>query len=60
MEQENGNENKIINMSFLSKYFFIGKKFQLAHQRDIASVDLGNLTQASRVIRGSMKLAFDV
>ena len=59
MEQENGNENKIINMSFFSKYL-IGKKFQLAQQCDIDLVDLGNVTQASRVIRGSMKLAFDV
>ena len=39
MEKENGNEDKIINMSFFLKYFdwftVQSKKFQLAQQRDI-------------------------
>ena len=46
MKQENGNEDKIINVSSVPKYcdWFIAqsKKFQLAHdqQRDIDLVDL--------------------
>ena len=34
-------------------------KFQLAQQRDIDLVDLGNVTQASRVKRTQMRLALD-
>ena len=44
-------------MDYVSKYFdwftVQRKKFQVAQQRDIDLVDLGNVTQASRVIRGS-------
>ena len=57
MGQENGNEDKIISMSFFPKYFdwftVQSKKFQLAQQCDIDLVDLGNVTQASHVIQGS-------
>ena len=62
MEQENENEDKIINMSFLQKYFdwltVQSKKKKLpSNVTMILIVDLGNVTQASRMIQGSMRLA---
>ena len=45
-----------MNMSFFPKYFgwfTVQNKCQRVQQRDTDLVDLGNITQASRVIRGS-------
>ena len=57
MVQENGNEDKIINISFFPKYFdwftVQSKSFNLLSKViSIDLVDLENVTQAARVIRG--------
>ena len=61
MEQENGNEDEIVNMSFLPKYLdwliVQSKKKLLSNMIMILIVDLGNVTC---VIQGLMRLAFSV
>ena len=64
MGQGNVNEDRIINMSFIPKYFdwFImqSKKLQLAQQCDVDIVDVGNVTQYHSLYEAHMRLALDV